>query len=97
MRASDLFRDAGTGQLSHTKLWTNIAYIVVTVVFLRLAFVCNTPPDADIWLIYLGIIGAHGAVSKLISMRYRGGLQGTAGLPLSQYRDGYGGSDERGG
>lgn len=92
MKTSDLLRDAGTGQLSHTKLWANIAYIVATAAFLQLAFACDKTPDADIWLIYLGVIGSHCAVSKLVSMRYRGGVQ--AGAGFDAYRDG---SDERGG
>jgi|GEM_PF-5547940 len=33
MRALDLITDAGTGQLSHTKLWTNIAYFSATLAF----------------------------------------------------------------
>ena len=93
MKASDLFRDAGTGQLSHTKLWANIAYIVATAAFLNLTFDSTTPPDADIWLIYLGVIGGHCAVSKLVSMRYRAGQNETRSS-LDAYRDG---PDERGG
>jgi hypothetical protein len=68
MRLSDLVRDAGTGQLSHTKLWANIAYAAATVAFLKSAWAGTL--TADIWLFYLGIVGAHSAVSKLISMRY---------------------------
>ncbi|MEK7787781.1 MAG: hypothetical protein AAB658_20440 [Chloroflexota bacterium] len=96
MKASDLFKDAGTGQLSHTKLWANVAYIVATAAFLQLAFACDKTPDADIWLIYLGVIGSHCAVSKLVSMRYRGG-QNEMRSPLDAYRDAPGGRDELGG
>lgn len=69
MKLSDLFIDTGTGKCSHTKTWANIAYAVATVAFIRLSF-SGTPPSADIWLIYLGVIGSHTAVSKLVSMRY---------------------------
>lgn len=98
MKCSSLITDAGTGQLSHTKIWANIAYIVATVAFLRQVFFAPVPPDADIWLIYLGVIGSHCAVSKLISLRYRAqaGYQGE-GWPYNDYRDGRAGRDELGG
>ncbi|WP_052494014.1 hypothetical protein [Nitrosospira sp. NpAV] len=86
MKPADLIRDAGTGQLSHTKLWANVAYVTATVSFLHLVFVCHVPPDADIWLIYLGVVGSHCAVSKLISMRYRNGRR-PDDLDSAAYRD----------
>jgi hypothetical protein len=69
MKLIDLVTDSETGQYSHTKLWSNIAYAVGTIAFIRLAF-DGSAPDADIWLIYLGVIGGHTAVSKLVSMKY---------------------------
>ena len=68
MRLSDLVQDAGTGHLSHTKLWANIAYGAATVAFVKSAWAGTL--TADVWLFYLAIVGAHGAASKLISMRY---------------------------
>lgn len=65
-----LITDAGTGLLSHTKLWTQVAYLAATLAFLRLVF-SDTPPGADIWLIYLGIVGGHNIASKVISMKYK--------------------------
>jgi hypothetical protein len=70
MQLSDLVRDAGTGQLSHTKVWANIAYAAATVAFLRQAW--DGTLTADIWLWYLGVVGTHSAISKLISLRYGG-------------------------
>lgn len=84
MKLVDLVRDAGTGQLSQTKLWTNIAYTAGTVAFLYPVFKTGTPPDADALLIYLGVVGSHCAVSKLISMRYGGGYG--SGYRSSGYR-----------
>lgn len=70
MKPVDLITDCATGQISHTKLWTNIAYLAATLAFLRLTLVSNDPPNAEIWLIYLGVVGAHNLSSKLLSMKY---------------------------
>ena len=74
MRVSELIRDPGTGQLSHTKLWTNIAYCAATVAFMRMAWAGTL--TSDMWLWYLGVVGAHNAISKLISMRYGANANG---------------------
>lgn len=68
MKLSDLVKDPGTGQLSHTKIWANIAYAASTVSFCWMNFKGTASPD--IWFIYLGVVGVHGAASKLISMKY---------------------------
>lgn len=68
MKLADLVRDPGTGLLSHTKLWANIAYAAATAAFLKQAWAGTI--TSDIWLFYLGIVGAHSAISKFISMRY---------------------------
>jgi len=63
------FKDLVTnesGKLSHTKVWTNIAYLAATVKFV----IDSSPPD--IWLIYLGVVGAHGLLSKAVSIKYGG-------------------------
>ncbi|SFF13703.1 hypothetical protein [Nitrosomonas sp. Nm166] len=69
-RIIELITDAGTGQLSHTKLWTHIAYCAATLAFLRATLFSDTPPDSEIWLIYLGIVGAHNVSSKILSLKY---------------------------
>lgn len=86
MKFLDLIQDPGTGQLSQTKLWANIAYTAGTVAFLYPVFASGTPPDADALLIYLGVVGSHCAASKLISMRYGSGYGG--GYRSSGYRGG---------
>lgn len=68
MKLSDLIKDAGTGQMSHTKLWANVAYAVGTLAFGYMVHV-NTA-TAEIWLIYLGGIGASATLSKLLSLKY---------------------------
>jgi hypothetical protein len=70
MNLKDLITDAGTGQLSHTKLWANIAYASATVAFLYA--VHKDSATADVWLIYLGVVGASATVSKLLSLKYGG-------------------------
>lgn len=71
MKLADLITDAGTGQLSHTKLWANIAYAAATVAFCWVNYQGHA--DADIWLIYMGVVAGHSAASKAISMKYAGG------------------------
>lgn len=66
MKWQDLFQNS-SGKFSHTKLWTNVAYAAATYKFINDA----VPPD--IWLIYLGVVGAHGLLSKAVSIKYGGG------------------------
>ena len=55
------------GVLSHSKLWSNIAYLAGTVKFIMIP-----EPSADIWMAYLGIVGSAAVASKLIQMKYGG-------------------------
>lgn len=66
----DLIIDPGTRMYSHTKLWTHIAYATVTATFLYMS-VSGNPPGLDLWLVYLGIVGGHGLVSKFLSLKYK--------------------------
>lgn len=68
MQWSGLIADACTGDVSHTKLWANVAYFSSTVAFCWAAW--KGTLTADIWLIYLGVVGAHTAASKLIGLKY---------------------------
>lgn len=70
MHISDLIVDPGTGQYSHTKIWTNIAYIVVTFAFIK-ATLSSPEIDIGMWLLYLCVVGGHSSLSKLISMKYK--------------------------
>lgn len=68
MKWSDLITDAADrDRASHTKVWSNIAYAASTVVFVMQAI--KQTLTAEVWLIYLGIVGAHSAASKLLSLR----------------------------
>lgn len=68
MKPADLITDAGTGMVSHTKLWANIAYCAATIAFGYMVY--QNTATAEIWLIYLGGIGASASLSKLLSLRY---------------------------
>jgi hypothetical protein len=68
MKWSDLITDAGTGMLSHTKLWANVAYASATIAFCYMAY--SNTATAEIWMIYLGGIGASATLSKLLSLKY---------------------------
>jgi hypothetical protein len=57
-----------TGEISHTKFWTNIAYLAGTVAFVKANW--TSTASVDIWCVYLGVVGGHGVLSKFISMRY---------------------------
>ena len=68
MKLADLITDAGTGMVSHTKLWANVAYSAATGAFLYMSYAGTA--SADIWLIYLVSIGASATASKLLSLKY---------------------------
>lgn len=56
-------------RISHTRFWSNVAYFVATITFIKLNFTENNY-IVELWLIYLGIIGGNASISKLISMKY---------------------------
>lgn len=68
MTFADLITDAGTGMVSHTKVWANVAYLTATLAFAYMSYAGTASPD--IWLIYLGVVGASATLSKLLSLKY---------------------------
>lgn len=74
MRLHDLITDAGTGQLSHTKLWANVAYAAATWAIIHAAVMAELSPD--LLLIYLGAVGASATASKFLSLRYGRATEG---------------------
>lgn len=68
MSWKDLITDAGTGMVSHTKVWANVAYFSSTLAFAYMSYAGTA--SADIWMIYLGAVGASATVSKLLSLKY---------------------------
>lgn len=63
-KLKELIMDADGKTLSHTKIWSNIAYLVVTYKFIV------ADVNADIWFVYLGVVGSATIASKYLSLRY---------------------------
>lgn len=76
MKITDLLT-SDDGRLSHTKLWSNVAYLIATVVVLIMA--CNGTLGIDVFGTYLGVVGAHNALSKWVGTHYRTRLAQQAG------------------
>lgn len=57
-----LIANPATGQISHTKLWANVAAAVMTVKFVQ-------TPDAPEWLwwAYGGMVGGYALVKRAIA------------------------------
>lgn len=51
MRILDIFKNPATGNVSHSKLWANVACAAGTFKFVMLP-----DPSAEIWAVYLGIV-----------------------------------------
>ena len=75
MHLSELVTNPDTGRLSHTKLWANIACCTSTGVFVWQAHAGQL--TAEVWLIYLGLVGGYAAALRLIAA-WRGGKAGAA-------------------
>lgn len=56
------------GSISHTKLWSNIAYLATTIIIINQAIACTL--TAEFLLIYLGIVGGHTTASKFLALKY---------------------------
>lgn len=69
LRLADLVTDHDTGRLSHTRLWSNVAYAAATFLFVY-SGVKGTLPS-EVWFIYLGCVGGFTAYSKLLSLKYQ--------------------------
>lgn len=68
VKVSDLVEDAGTGMLSHTKLWANIGYAALTAAFLKDAWSGGL---TDLKIFAFGaVVAGSAAASKFLSMRY---------------------------
>lgn len=66
-----LFTSEGTGEVSSTKFWTNIAYLVATVAFLAINIFAPGAGSLEmVWLIYLGVVASQASVSKMLSLKF---------------------------
>lgn len=71
IQLSGLFESAGSGKISHTKFWSNVAYFVCTVSFAYMNFK-PSPPDylLEIWFVYLTAVAGNASISKFLSLKY---------------------------
>lgn len=68
MKLADLFQDPGTLQLSHTKLWNNVANAIATYVVVDMHRMKTL--SIEWMLLYLAVVGGVGLASKFMSMRF---------------------------
>lgn len=84
MRLRDLVAGPD-GELSHTKVWSHVGYLVGTLAFVHDAW-GGGMTDMKL-LVYMGAMTAPQAFSKLVSLRYgsgNGGAPQTAPPPKSE-------------
>lgn len=65
-----LVNNVATGQLSHSKLWANVAAAAATYKFIALPDL-----DAEIWVAYLGIVGGYAVAMKWIAAKHENGSE----------------------
>ncbi|HHS0817045.1 TPA: hypothetical protein ACTC2N_002104, partial [Neisseria meningitidis] len=53
-----------TGNVSHSKLWANVACAAGTF-----KFVMSPDPSAEIWAVYLGIVGGYAVARSFVSIK----------------------------
>lgn len=72
LELDEMFTSHGSGKLSHTKFWANIAYLVATLAFIRLNFTEERPAYLpELWLIYIALTSGNAMASKWISLKYK--------------------------
>ena len=64
MRILDIFKNPATGNVLHSKLWANVACAAGTFKFVMLP-----DPSAEIWAVYLGIVGGYAVARSLVSVK----------------------------
>jgi hypothetical protein len=67
MSLVDLLQNPATGRLSHSKLWANIACASATGMFIYQGAMGTL--TAEVWLIYLGVVGGYSAARSWIAAR----------------------------
>lgn len=62
-----------TGKFSHTKFWSNIAYLTATYVIAVMTH--NGNLTEEYFMIYLGVVASHASVSKWLGRQNSKGLK----------------------
>lgn len=70
MKISDLFLDKHSNKLSHTKLWSNIGLLTMTVTFIHRAFYGNIQDYEMEMLVYGIIVTAPNLLGKFLTARF---------------------------
>ena len=66
---NELYRGLNTtpdGKFSHTKFWSNVANAVASFIMIKLTY--TGALTENYFVIYLGVVASHTAVSKLIGV-----------------------------
>ena len=71
IQLAELFESTGTGKISHTKFWANVAYFVSTIAFVDINFK-PSPPEylVELWFVYLATVASNASISKFLSLKY---------------------------
>lgn len=71
IQLAELFESTGTGKISHTKFWANVAYFVATIAFVDINFK-PSPPEylVELWFVYLATVAGNASISKFLSLKY---------------------------
>lgn len=72
IQLAELFESTtGTGKISHTKFWANVAYFVATIAFVDINFK-PSPPEylVELWFVYLATVASNASISKFLSLKY---------------------------
>ena len=64
MRIFYIFKHPATGNVSHSILWANVACAAGTFKFVMLP-----DPSAEIWAVYLGIVGGYAVARSFVSVK----------------------------
>lgn len=70
MKFSDLFLDKHSNKLSHTKLWSNIGLLTMTITFMHRAFYGNIQDYEMEMLVYGVIVTAPNLLGKFLTARF---------------------------
>ena len=71
MKLRELLEDPGTHTFSHSRLWSNVGNLALTVVFVKDAW-WGGLTDMKI-LAYGAVVAGHAVLSKAVSMRWGNG------------------------
>lgn len=63
-----LFFEDTDGNLSHTKMWSNVGYAELAIMF-PYTVMCGDKAGEIVWLIFAGVVIGNRSINKLIEAR----------------------------